>query len=92
MSNPLHHYIRKLSDSIVKAAGEGTPSTPSKSTVWGVVVSITAGPPKTVIIALQGSSVRTGQLRYHNSYSPTVGDTVKCDWYGTDLVVEDKLA
>ena len=48
--------------------------------------------PNSLTLQVAGSSTTIAGVRYHNSYSPTPGDTVHCEWFGTDLIVLDKLA
>lgn len=88
---PLAHYVRLLSDAITRAANAPVPNAPQHSIVWGVVAALYTAP-NSVTLNLEGSTVLTGKVRYHHAYVPTVGDTVKCEWYGSDLIVVDKLA
>jgi hypothetical protein len=60
---------------------------PSFSEIWGVVESISAGPPKTLGVKLQGSPTASVGLTFLGSYQPTVGDYVLCLKYGNDLKV-----
>lgn len=84
--------IDKLGDEIVRAANKPVPGAPKHRTTWAVVTATSTGPPKTVSLKIDGSSVAKAGYRYDASYTPTVNDTVFCDWYGTQLIVLGKLA
>lgn len=89
-STSLKRVISKTADEIVKAAKRPTQNKPKHKIVWGTVVSIHAGSPATLTIALAGGNV-TG-VTYLDWYAPTGGDYVMCERYGTDLVCYGTLA
>ena len=96
-SNPLQGVsLRRLGH---QAAGRATTTLGPKSLgpkapmrFWGKVATVVTGPPKTVSVYLDGSAAATPNIRYHNSYSPTVGDTVHVELVGGQFIVLDKLA
>lgn len=57
----------------------------------GVVVSVEAGPPKSVTVTV-GGSVEVPGVRYGRSYAPVPGDTVWLVQQGPALWVVDALA
>ncbi len=57
------------------------------------VQSVQTGPPHSLTVQVEGSSVNVPGVRYLASYSPTVGDTVWCALIdGRDLLVLGVLA
>lgn len=52
-----------------------SPSTSPATMFWGVVDSVSTGPPATVAVLISGSSLSTPGLRHDASYTPTEGDT-----------------
>ena len=85
--------VNKLSGAIVRAANVPVPNAPQHRKPWAVVTAVVTGPPKTVTIKIMGATATTAGIRYSAAYlTPTIGDVVFCSWYGSDLIVENKLA
>ena len=83
----LRRQVRNFADAVAKSSKTPITNAPTNKVVWGVVSSIQTGPPQSLTLTLAGSSTTVAGIRYLSSYSPTVGDTVVCSKYGTDLVV-----
>jgi hypothetical protein len=60
--------------------------------VWGTVVSVQTGPPKSLTVNLNGSSVNVVGVRYDSLYTFAPGDVFYGRRVGTDIIVEGKLA
>lgn len=89
-SASLLRQIAKLADEIVKAAKKPITNAPRHKIVWGTIYSIDGGTPASLTITLAGGNA--SGITYLNWYSPTVGDYVMCERYGTDLVCYGTLA
>ena len=92
MTTPDMRLIRRLADQLT-----ADPNTvPPTHTVWGVVVALNAGPPRTLNVKLSGSSSTVSGARFAAGYgagtAPAINDVVYGRMYGTDLIIEDKLA
>jgi len=92
-----HRIIRKLADSMVHESNKPIPSVSKLESVWGIVDSIQAGPPKSLSVFLGGSTFTldpvthrpvAGSIRgikFIASYTPAVGDTVFGMRTGTNI-------
>lgn len=80
--------LRELADTVIHESNKPIPSVSKLESVWGIVDSIAAGPPKSLSIFLGGSTFTldpvthlpvTGSIRgikFIASYTPAIGDTV----------------
>jgi exosome complex RNA-binding protein Rrp4 len=64
---------------------------PVPQAVHGVVTNHTTGPPSSLTVTLQGTSTEISGIRYFDSYTPTIGDTVVGHKVGTDYYVVGKF-
>jgi hypothetical protein len=90
IGSDLRRVIARTADEIVKAAKKSVTNAPRHKIVWGTVESLESGTPPTLTIKLAGGNV--AGICYLSWYTPSPGDYVMCERYGTDLVCYGTLA